>query len=58
MTVRNVLGRWSRKVGDATRKAESLAGNTWQHCTFSVFCFFFSHSFVVVLFLSSQVGAR
>lgn len=31
MTVRNVLGRWGRKVGDASRKAESLAGNTWQH---------------------------
>ncbi|QCD82007.1 GLABRA2 expression modulator-like [Vigna unguiculata] len=31
VTVRNVLGRWGRKVGEATRKAESLAGNTWQH---------------------------
>ncbi|KAK7361302.1 hypothetical protein VNO77_03352 [Canavalia gladiata] len=31
VTVRNVLGRWGRKVGDATRKAENLAGNTWQH---------------------------
>ncbi|AET03395.2 putative GRAM domain-containing protein [Medicago truncatula] len=31
VTVRNVLGRWSRKVGEATKKAETLAGNTWQH---------------------------
>ncbi|RDY07230.1 GLABRA2 expression modulator [Mucuna pruriens] len=31
VTVRNVLGRWSRKVGEATKKAENLAGNTWQH---------------------------
>lgn len=31
VTVRNVLGRWSKKVGEATRKAENLAGNTWQH---------------------------
>ncbi|CAL0330844.1 unnamed protein product [Lupinus luteus] len=31
VTVRNALGRWGRRVGEATRKAESLAGNTWQH---------------------------
>ncbi|KAE7999988.1 hypothetical protein FH972_004360 [Carpinus fangiana] len=30
-TVRNVLGRWGKKVGETTRKAEDLAGNTWQH---------------------------
>ncbi|PKH47909.1 hypothetical protein CRG98_050405 [Punica granatum] len=30
-TVKNVLGRWGRKVAEATRKAEDLAGNTWQH---------------------------
>ncbi|KAK3007684.1 hypothetical protein RJ639_013724 [Escallonia herrerae] len=29
--VRDVLGRWGKKVGEATRKAEDLAGNTWQH---------------------------
>ncbi|CAL0331541.1 unnamed protein product [Lupinus luteus] len=29
--VKNVLGRWGRKLGEATRKAETLAGNTWQH---------------------------
>lgn len=33
-TVRNVLGRWGKKVGEATRKAEDLAGNTWQHRKF------------------------
>ncbi|KAK7250610.1 hypothetical protein RIF29_33149 [Crotalaria pallida] len=31
VSVRDALGRWGRKVGEATRKAESLAGNTWQH---------------------------
>ncbi|MED6176032.1 hypothetical protein PIB30_084078 [Stylosanthes scabra] len=31
VTVRSVLGKWGKKVGEATRKAESLAGNTWQH---------------------------
>ncbi|KAL4352172.1 hypothetical protein GQ457_06G039560 [Hibiscus cannabinus] len=30
-TVKDLLGRWTRKVGEATRKAEDLAGNTWQH---------------------------
>ncbi|MBA0707188.1 hypothetical protein Golax_019259 [Gossypium laxum] len=30
-TVKDVLGRWGRKVAEATRKAEDLAGNTWQH---------------------------
>ncbi|XP_041001779.1 GLABRA2 expression modulator-like [Juglans microcarpa x Juglans regia] len=29
--VRNVLGRWGKKVEEATKKAEDLAGNTWQH---------------------------
>ncbi|EOX91979.1 FH interacting protein 1 isoform 1 [Theobroma cacao] len=29
--MKDVLGRWGRKVGEATRKAEDLAGNTWQH---------------------------
>lgn len=33
-SVRNVLGRWGKKVGEATKKAEDLAGNTWQHCKF------------------------
>ncbi|KAG9138518.1 hypothetical protein Leryth_012788, partial [Lithospermum erythrorhizon] len=30
-TVKGVLGRWSKRVGEATKKAEDLAGNTWQH---------------------------
>lgn len=30
-SVWTVLGRWGRKVGEATKKAEDLAGNTWQH---------------------------
>ncbi|KAG5098589.1 hypothetical protein JHK82_048443 [Glycine max] len=31
VTVRNVLGRWGKKAAEATKKAESLAGNAWQH---------------------------
>uniref|UniRef100_A0A7N0TJ58 GRAM domain-containing protein n=1 Tax=Kalanchoe fedtschenkoi TaxID=63787 RepID=A0A7N0TJ58_KALFE len=30
-TVKNVLGRWAKNVSEASRKAEVLAGNTWQH---------------------------
>ncbi|KAJ9177533.1 hypothetical protein P3X46_012744 [Hevea brasiliensis] len=30
-TVRDVLGIWGRKMGEASRKVEDLAGNTWQH---------------------------
>ncbi|KAL9229587.1 hypothetical protein vseg_005038 [Gypsophila vaccaria] len=30
-TMKNVLGRWGRNVKDAAKKAEDLAGNTWQH---------------------------
>ncbi|KAK4417106.1 GLABRA2 expression modulator [Sesamum alatum] len=30
-TVKNVLGRWGKKVGEATKMAEDFAGNTWQH---------------------------
>lgn len=33
-SVKGVLGRWGKKVGEATKKAEDLAGNTWQHCKF------------------------
>ncbi|KAG5073265.1 hypothetical protein JHK86_008476 [Glycine max] len=35
VTVRNVLGRWGKKAAEATKKAESLAGNAWQHYNFS-----------------------
>ncbi|CAH2042293.1 unnamed protein product [Thlaspi arvense] len=30
-TVQDALGRWRKKVEEATRRAEDLAGNTWQH---------------------------
>ncbi|CAA7035969.1 unnamed protein product [Microthlaspi erraticum] len=30
-SVRDAIGRWGRRVGEAAIKAESLAGNTWQH---------------------------
>ncbi|KAK2973417.1 hypothetical protein RJ640_010412 [Escallonia rubra] len=35
--VRDVLGRWGKRVGEATRKAEDLAGNTWQHSNSATF---------------------
>lgn len=31
-SVRNVLGRWGKSVGETTKEAEDLARNTWQHC--------------------------
>ncbi|KAK9136137.1 hypothetical protein Syun_015467 [Stephania yunnanensis] len=31
-SVRDALGRWGKRVGEATKKAEDLAGNVWQHC--------------------------
>ncbi|CAL9233487.1 unnamed protein product [Arabidopsis halleri] len=30
-SVKGVLGRWGKKVAEAAKKTESLAGNTWQH---------------------------
>ncbi|XP_039114035.1 GEM-like protein 1 isoform X1 [Dioscorea cayenensis subsp. rotundata] len=30
-SVKDVLGRWGKKVGDATKKAEGFAGDVWQH---------------------------
>lgn len=30
-SVRTVLGKWGKNVKEATKKAEDLAGNTWQH---------------------------
>lgn len=34
-SVKDVLGRWRQMVGEATRKAEELTGNTWQHLKMS-----------------------
>ncbi|KAM7274653.1 hypothetical protein ACFE04_016519 [Oxalis oulophora] len=30
-TVKDMLGRWGKRAAEATKKAEDLAGNTWQH---------------------------
>jgi hypothetical protein len=30
--VKDVLGKWGKKAAEATKKAEDLAGNMWQHC--------------------------
>ncbi|KAL8133938.1 GLABRA2 expression modulator-like [Apium graveolens] len=31
VNVRDALGRWRKRVGEASKKAEDLAENTWQH---------------------------
>uniref|UniRef100_A0A165XRQ7 GRAM domain-containing protein n=1 Tax=Daucus carota subsp. sativus TaxID=79200 RepID=A0A165XRQ7_DAUCS len=31
VNVKDALGRWRKKVGEASKKAEDLAENTWQH---------------------------
>lgn len=49
-SVRCVLGRRGKKVGEATRQATDLAGNTWQHCEFSSFIFFIFFQVCVHLF--------
>lgn len=35
-SVKDVLGKWGKKAAEATKKAEDLAGNMWQHCKFSI----------------------
>ncbi|KAD7478487.1 hypothetical protein E3N88_01623 [Mikania micrantha] len=31
VNIKDTFGRWRKKVGEATKKAEDFAGNTWQH---------------------------
>lgn len=33
-SVKDVLGKWGKKAAEATKKAEDLAGNMWQHCMY------------------------
>lgn len=43
-SVKDVLGKWGKKAAEATKKAEDLAGNMWQHCMYSfplIFFFFY-----------------
>lgn len=35
-SVKGALGRWGKRVAEAAKKTESLAGNTWQHREFSL----------------------
>ncbi|KAF5203155.1 Glabra2 expression modulator [Thalictrum thalictroides] len=30
-TVKDVLGKWGKRVGETTKKGQDLAGNVWQH---------------------------
>ncbi|XP_042486783.1 GEM-like protein 1 [Macadamia integrifolia] len=52
-TVRNVLGRWGKKVGETTKRAEDLAGNMWQHCKFLYFKRYFYWCLSVVFLMHS-----
>lgn len=38
-SVKDVLGKWGKKAAEATKKAEDLAGNMWQHCMSNCFLF-------------------
>lgn len=40
-SVKDVLGKWGKKAAEATKKAEDLAGNVWQHCMSHCFMFIF-----------------
>jgi len=40
-SVKYTLGKWGKMAADATKKAEDLAGNFWQHCKRFFFFFFF-----------------
>jgi hypothetical protein len=31
-SVKDVLGKMGKRVGEAARKTETLTGNFWQHC--------------------------
>lgn len=33
-SVKDALGKWGKKAVEATKKAEDLAGNMWQHCEY------------------------
>lgn len=44
-TVRDVLGKFGKKVGEAAKRTEDLAGNMWQHC---------KPRFILILFVPSK----
>lgn len=31
-SVKDTLGKWGKMAADATKKAQDLSGNVWQHC--------------------------
>lgn len=41
-SVKDTLGKWGKMAADATKKAEDLAGNVWQHCKLPFLASFFS----------------
>ena len=48
--VKDVLGKWGKKAAEATKKAEDLAGNMWQHCMLFPPSFFFFLYLIVYVF--------
>ena len=51
--VKDVLGKWGKKAAEATKKAEDLAGNMWQHCM--LFSTLFSPSFLILTYVRTYV---
>lgn len=45
-SVKDVLGKWGKKAAEATKMAEDLAGNMWQHCESCSLCGFGSVCFL------------
>lgn len=33
-SVKGALSNWGKKAAEATKRAEDLAGNMWQHCKY------------------------
>lgn len=44
-SVKDALGKFGKKAVEATKKAEDLAGNMWQHCKSFSNCFNFKRCF-------------
>lgn len=52
-TVKNVLSRWGKKVGEKAKAAEALSRDTWQHCKYHKYLDDFSYKEFDFLFVDS-----
>lgn len=55
-SVKGALGRWGRRVAEAAKKTESLAGNTWQHREFFPYLFHIVDCFEIGI--NIYIGAK